>query len=46
MIVSIWLVLNFLRNDKGSKQAPVHHKIWSDDGLPINPLVAQAIRSI
>lgn len=35
-----------LRDPKPAKFVPVRHKIWADDGSPINPIIEQAARSI
>jgi hypothetical protein len=46
MLASLWLVVHFLRSDSSSKAQPVYVQIWSSEGLPIDPLITQAVRSI
>lgn len=46
MLALIVFYAFILRDPKPVKFVPVRHKIWADDGSPINPLLAEAARSI
>jgi hypothetical protein len=53
MFATYWFFRLILRDPKPAKFVPVRHKIWADDGSPINPIVdeenrlrEEAVRSI
>ena len=46
MLATYWFFRFILQDPKPIKFVPVRHKIWADDGSPINPIIEQAARSI
>lgn len=46
MLALLIFTICMTRDVKTAKFVPVRHKIWADNGSPINPIIEQAARSI
>lgn len=44
MFATYWFFRFILRDPKPAKFVPVRHKIWADDGSPINPTIDEENR--